>query len=268
MFNFEGGCYAKVINLSKEAEPEIYETTRRFGTVLENVGYDTITRRVDLTDGSLTENTRAAYPLSHIPNALPESMAGHPKNIIFLTADAFGVLPPISKLTPEQAMYHFISGYTAKVAGTEAGVKEPSATFSACFGAPFMVLHPFKYAELLAEKIKEHNVAVWLVNTGWTEGPYGEGHRMPIKHTRALLHAALDGTLADAKFTADPVFGVHVPDKCPGVPATILQPRNTWKDKAAYDAKAAHLAKLFHENFKQFEAEVSDAVKKAGPLKK
>ena len=267
VFNFEGGCYAKVINLSKEAEPEIYETTRRFGTVLENVGYDTITRRVDLNDGALTENTRAAYPLSHIPNALPESMAGHPKNIIFLTADAFGVLPPISKLTPEQAMYHFISGYTAKVAGTEAGVKEPSATFSACFGAPFMVLHPFKYAKLLAEKIKEHNVAVWLVNTGWTEGPYGVGHRMPIKHTRALLHAALDGTLADAKFTEDPIFGVHVPDKCPGVPTEILQPRNTWKDKAAYDAKAKHLAKLFHENFKEFESEVSDEVKNAGPKK-
>jgi phosphoenolpyruvate carboxykinase (ATP) len=265
VFNFEGGCYAKVIRLSPKSEPEIYETTRKFGTILENVGYDPITRRLDLDDDSLTENTRAAYPLTHIPNALRESIGGHPSNIIMLTADAFGVLPPIARLTAQQAMYHFISGYTAKVAGTERGVTEPTATFSACFGAPFMVLHPFKYAELLAEKMREHGCDAWLVNTGWTGGPYGTGHRMPIEHTRALLNAALDGSLADAEFEEDPVFGIQVPMSVPGVPAEMLKPRNTWTDGKAYDEKARHLAGLFRENFSQFEDEASDGVMAAGP---
>jgi phosphoenolpyruvate carboxykinase (ATP) len=265
IFNFEGGCYAKVIKLSEESEPEIYATTRRFGTILENVGYDDITRRLDLNDASLTENTRAAYPLSHIPNALRESMAGHPTNVIMLTADAFGVMPPISKLTPEQAMYHFISGYTAKVAGTEAGVTEPKATFSACFGAPFMVLHPSRYAELLADKIKKHKVNCWLVNTGWSGGPYGVGKRMAIKHTRALLNAALDGSLNNVSFETDPIFGVKVPTSCPGVPEEILTPKNTWADKGAYDKKAQHLANLFVENFREYEDKTPDNVKAAGP---
>ncbi len=265
IFNFEGGCYAKVINLSAESEPEIYGTTRQFGTILENVGIDDITRRLDLNDATLTENTRAAYPLGHIPNALEESMAGHPNNIVMLTADAFGVMPPISKLSPEQAMYHFISGYTAKVAGTEAGVTEPQATFSACFGAPFMVLHPSRYAELLAEKIKKHKVKCWLVNTGWTGGPYGVGERMSIKHTRTLLNAALEGTLDNVAYEADPVFGVQVPAECPGVPSEILKPKNTWSDKDAYDKKAQHLAKLFVENFKDYEEKTPDEVKAAGP---
>ncbi len=267
VFNFEGGCYAKVINLSAESEPEIYETTRRFGTILENVRYDVITRRLDLNDSMLTENTRAAYPLSHIPNALRESMAGHPRNVVMLTADAFGVMPPISRLTPEQAMYHFISGYTAKVAGTEVGVTEPQATFSACFGAPFMVLHPYRYAELLAKKIKKNNVTCWLVNTGWTGGAYGVGSRMSIAHTRTLLNAALTGVLSQSAFETDPFFGVAVPVSCPGVPETILRPKNSWKDPKAYDQQAAKLAGLFEENFKQFESDVPDAVKAAGPSK-
>jgi phosphoenolpyruvate carboxykinase (ATP) len=266
VFNFEGGCYAKVINLSPESEPEIYATTRRFGTILENVGYDVVTRLLDLNDSSLTENTRAAYPLSHIPNALRESMAGHPRNVVMLTADAFGVMPPIARLTPEQAMYHFISGYTAKVAGTEAGVTEPQATFSACFGAPFMVLHPYRYAELLAQNIREHKVTCWLVNTGWTGGPYGVGSRMSIGHTRALLNAALTGVLNKSQFETDPFFGVEVPASCPGVPETILRPKNTWKDPKAYDQQATKLAQLFRENFKQFESDVPDAVKAAGPV--
>ena len=265
VFNFEGGCYAKVIRLSEESEPEIYATTREFGTILENVGYDVITRRLDLDDDTLTENTRAAYSLSAIPNTVPSGMAGHPKNIVMLTADAFGVLPPIARLSPEQAMYHFMSGYTAKVAGTEAGVTEPSATFSACFGAPFMVRPPFYYAELLAEKIKRHDAKCWLVNTGWTGGPYGVGHRMPIEHTRALLDAALEGRLDNAQYERDPVFGVEVPTACEGVPSEILQPRNTWGDPEAYDAKARHLAGLFHDNFEQFASEVPDKVKEAGP---
>lgn len=265
VFNFEGGCYAKVIKLSKESEPEIYATTRRFGTILENVGFDYITRRLDLDDDALTENTRAAYPLSHIPNALRESKGSHPKNIIMLTADAFGVLPPISRLTPEQAMYHFISGYTAKVAGTEAGVTEPKATFSACFGAPFMVLHPTRYAELLAEKTEKHKVSCWLVNTGWTGGPYGTGKRMNIKHTRAMLNAALDGKLRDIEYHPDPVFGVDVPKSCPGVPSEVLDPRSTWSDKGAYDKQAAHLVELFQKNFEDFADRVSDKVKSVGP---
>ncbi|RKX23292.1 MAG: phosphoenolpyruvate carboxykinase (ATP) [Candidatus Zixiibacteriota bacterium] len=266
IFNFEGGCYAKVIRLDHEAEPEIYATTRRFATILENVGFDPITRRIDLDDDSLTENTRAAYPLGHIPNIVKDGKAGHPRNVIMLTADAFGVMPPISKLTPEQAMYHFISGYTAKVAGTEAGITEPEATFSACFGAPFMVLHPSRYAELLAERIREHKVDCWLVNTGWSGGPYGVGKRMKIKYTRALLNAALDGSLAKVDYEEDPIFGVQVPTECPGVPKKILKPRNTWKDKEAYDKKAEHLAGLFVENFRQFEDQASEEVKAAGPM--
>lgn len=268
IFNFEGGCYAKVIRLSKEAEPEIYTTTRQFGTILENVSYDIITRRLDLDDASLTENTRAAYPLSHVSNALRESMVGHPRNIIMLTADAFGVMPPISRLTPEQAMYHFISGYTAKVAGTEAGVVEPQATFSACFGAPFMVLHPYRYAELLAEKIKKHNVTCWLVNTGWSGGPYGTGKRIAIKYTRAMVNAALEGSLNNENYMVDPVFGLQVPVKCREVPAEILNPRQTWQDKAAYDEKASHLARLFRENFTQYENEVPADLINSGPREK
>lgn len=265
VFNFEAGCYAKVIKLSAESEPEIYATTRRFGTLLENVGFDEVTRHIDLDDDSITENTRAAYPLTHIPNTLASGMAGHPNNVIMLTADAFGVMPPISKLTPEQAMYHFISGYTAKLAGTEAGVTEPQATFSACFGAPFMVLHPSRYAELLAQKIKDHKASCWLVNTGWSGGPYGVGSRMKIEYTRALLNAALDGSLNEVEYREDPVFGVQVPTSCPGVPEEILNPRNTWENKQAYDEKASHLAGLFHENFRQFEDQAPQEVKAAGP---
>jgi phosphoenolpyruvate carboxykinase (ATP) len=265
VFNYEGGCYAKVINLSKEAEPQIFQTTRMFGTIIENVAFNPSSRRLDLNDATITENTRAAYPLSYIPNALEESMAGHPKNIIMLTCDAFGVLPPISRLTPEQAMYHFISGYTAKVAGTEAGVKEPSATFSTCFGAPFMVLHPYRYAQLLADKMKEHKSDCWLVNTGWSGGEYGVGKRMSIKYTRALLNAAIDGSLGKGSFMIDPVFGIQVPTACPGVPSEILTPRNTWPDKDAYDAKAQHLAKLFTDNFKEYADKVPEAVRNAGP---
>jgi phosphoenolpyruvate carboxykinase (ATP) len=266
VFNFEGGCYAKTIRLSAEAEPEIYDTTRRFGTILENVGINTNTRRVDLDDGSLTENTRAAYPISHISNATRDGRGGHPKNVIFLTADAFGVLPPISKLTPEQAMYHFISGYTAKVAGTERGVTEPQATFSACFGAPFMAQHPSVYAELLGKKIAEHNSSVWLVNTGWTGGPYGVGSRMKIAYTRAMVNAALNGELDNVEYVADPIFGVQVPTSCPNVPPEVLTPKNTWSDGDAYDAQARKLAGMFAENFKQFEAEVSEGIRAAGPL--
>jgi phosphoenolpyruvate carboxykinase (ATP) len=265
VFNFEGGCYAKVIKLSAEAEPEIYATTRRFGTILENVGIDMATRRVNLDDGSLTENTRAAYPISHIPNASRDGKGGHPKNIVFLTADAFGVLPPVSKLTPEQAMYHFLSGYTAKVAGTERGITEPQATFSTCFGAPFMTQHPNVYAELLGEKIAKHDVKCWLVNTGWTGGPYGVGHRMKIAYTRAMVNAALDGDLEDVRYETDPIFGLEVPQSCPNVPEEVLNPKNTWEDKAAYDAQAKKLAGMFVKNFKQFEDQVSDGVKATSP---
>jgi phosphoenolpyruvate carboxykinase (ATP) len=266
IFNFEGGCYAKVIRLSQEAEPDIYKTTQRFGTILENVVFDTHWRKADLDDDTFTENTRAAYPITHIKNIVPEGTAGHPKNIIFLTADAFGTLPPISKLTPEQAMYHFLSGYTAKVAGTERGVTEPQATFSTCFGAPFMPLHPSVYAKILGEKIDLQQVNVWLVNTGWTGGPYGIGKRMSIKYTRALLHAALENKLDGVRYETDPVFGLAVPEACDGVPAEILNPRNTWKDKKAYDTQAAKLAGLFKENFKKYEEHVSDKVRKSGPL--
>lgn len=266
IFNYEGGCYAKVIRLSKESEPEIYECTRKFGTVLENVVIDPETRKPDLDDDSLTENTRAGYPITHLSNIVPSGLGGHPKNIVFLTADAFGVLPPISRLTPEQAMYQFLLGYTAKVAGTETGITEPTATFSTCFGSPFMPLHPSVYANLLGKKIQEHNVKCWLVNTGWTGGPYGTGHRISIKHTRALLNAALDGKLDNVEYTNDPVFGLDIPKTCEGVPTDILQPQNTWADKEAYTKKALDLAGRFKENFKQYEAYVSDDVKKAGPV--
>ena len=265
IFNFEGGCYAKTIRLSPEAEPEIFQTTRRFGTILENVGLNAHTRRIDLDDNSLTENTRAAYPITHIPNATKTGRGGHPKNVVFLTADAFGVLPPIAKLTLEQAMYHFISGYTAKVAGTERGVTEPQATFSACFGAPFMPLHPSRYAELLGKKIAQHNVTVWLVNTGWTGGPHGVGSRMPIKYTRAMVNAALNGDLNDVETMEDPIFGLAVPTSCPGVPAEMLNPRNTWEDKDAYDAQARKLAEMFVNNFKNYADGTAAEIVAAGP---
>lgn len=266
VFNFEGGCYAKMINLSADAEPEIYATTQRFGTVLENVVLDPDTREIDFDDKSLTENTRGAYPLSFIPNASETGRAGHPKNIIMLTADAFGVLPPISKLTPSQAMYHFLSGYTAKLAGTEKGLgNEPQATFSTCFGAPFMPRHPAVYAKLLGEKIAKHGVNCWLVNTGWTGGEYGTGHRMPIAHTRALVNAALDGTLAVVETEKDPFFGLAMPTSCPGVPSDILNPRNTWSDKNAYDAKARDLVARFIKNFEQFTDYVDEDVLQSAP---
>ncbi len=265
VFNFEGGCYAKVIRLSPTAEPQIHECTRRFGTILENVVMDTETRMVELNDDSLTENTRAAYPVTHIDNAIREGAGGHPRNLFMLTCDAFGVLPPLSRLTPAQAMYHFLSGYTAKVAGTEKGMgKEPQATFSTCFGAPFMTLHPTVYAGLLGKKMAEHQANCWLVNTGWTGGAYGVGERVKIAYTRAMVNAALSGQLDGVKFVPDPVFGVHIPTECPGVPAELLQPRNLWKDKALYDAKAGELAGRFVENFKQF-AEVSPEVRAAAP---
>ncbi|MBD3234274.1 MAG: phosphoenolpyruvate carboxykinase (ATP) [candidate division Zixibacteria bacterium] len=266
IYNFEGGCYAKVIRLSKESEPEIYETTRKFGTILENVTFDPLTRRLDLDDDTLTENTRAAYPITHIPNALRESMGDHPRNIIMLTADAFGVMPPIAKLSTKQAMYHFISGYTSKLAGTEAGMgDEPIATFSACFGAPFMVLHPFAYAELLSQKIEEHKVDCWLLNTGWTGGPYGVGSRMKIEISRALVNAALSGKLNDVEMREDPYFGFQVPKSAPGVPSDVLEPRDTWKDKEAFDKKVEELVRKFIENFKQFEDEDKLNLKEAGP---
>ena len=265
VFNFEGGCYAKVIRLNEEAEPQIYSTTRRFGTVLENVVFDPETGKLNLDDDTLTENTRACYPLNFIDNAVESKRATHPKNIIFLTCDAFGVMPPISKLSPDQALYHFISGYTAKVAGTEKGVKEPTSTFSTCFGGPFMPLHPSVYAELLKKKIQKHKVNCWLVNTGWIGGPYGVGSRISIKYTRALLNAALDGKLAKAKFVTDPVFGFQIPTACAGVPANILNPQKTWKDKKAYMEKYMALAKSFVENFKKYEAGCSKAILSAAP---
>ncbi len=268
VFNFEGGCYAKVINLNPLAEPEIYATTKMFGSILENVIIDEETRRPDLDDGSITLNTRVSYPIHYIPNAAEDGMGkGHPKNIFFLTADAFGVMPPISRLTSAQAMYHFISGYTAKVAGTERGVTEPQATFSACFGAPFMAHHPGVYAKLLGEKIDKSQANVWLINTGWTGGPYGEGHRMPIKYTRGMLRAALSGALNDAEFVKDPIFGVYIPQSCncPDVPDEVLIPRETWHDKAAFDAQAKKLAQMFIENFKQFEDGVDEEIKHAAP---
>ena len=265
VFNYEGGCYAKVIKLSAEAEPDIYRTTQMFGTLLENVIYDPNTREIDLDDASRTENTRGSYPLTSIDNIMPEGKAGHPRNIIMLTADAFGVLPPVARLSPEQAMYHFLSGYTAKVAGTEKGIKEPEATFSTCFGAPFMVLHPGVYADLLGKQMGKHNAACWLVNTGWSGGPYGVGKRMKINHTRAMIRAILNGSLAQVETQPDPIFGVGVPVSCPDVPNEVLQPRNTWEDKDAYDRRAKDLARRFNENFRKYEAGVSEAVRAVAP---
>ncbi len=264
IFNIEGGCYAKVINLSAESEPDIYNAIR-FGAVLENVVFDEGDHGVDYDDVSITQNTRAAYPIEHIDNAKIPCVTGHPDDILFLTCDAFGVLPPVAKLSPEQAMYHFISGYTAKVAGTEMGVTEPQATFSACFGAPFLVWHPNKYAELLAERMKKHGSNVWLVNTGWSGGAYGTGERMPIKTTRAIVDAIHSGGLKDAPTITDPVFGFEVPTEAPGAPSEILIPRNTWSDKDAYDRTAKKLAGLFVENFAQFSDGVAQAVRDAGP---
>jgi len=251
IFNFEGGCYAKAIGLRVESEPEIYETTRKFGTVLENVAINPATRRLDLDDASLTENTRAAYPITHIPNADPRGVAGHPRHIFFLTYDAFGVLPPIARLTPEQAMYHFVSGYTSKVAGTEKGVTEPQATFSPCFGGPFLPLHPRVYAQLLGEKIQKHQARCWLLNTGITGGPYGVGHRIAIKITRSLIAAALEGKLDDVPTRPDPVFQLSALESCPGIAENVLNPRASWSNPAAYDAKVRELAEQFVANYKQ-----------------
>jgi phosphoenolpyruvate carboxykinase (ATP) len=259
VFNFEGGCYAKVIRLSATAEPEIWAATNHFSTVLENVVYDPQTRVLDVDSDAKTENTRSAYPLEFIPNVVPGSQGGHPKTILMLTADAFGVLPPIAKLSREQAMYHFLSGYTAKVAGTERGITEPQATFSTCFGAPFMVHHPTVYARLLGRKIDEHDVDCWLVNTGWTGGPYGVGHRMSIAHTRAMVNAAIEGRIPD-DFEVERFFGLRIPKQVPGVPSEVLNPRNAWADRAAYDEQARKLSQLFFDNFKRFEGHVSDAI--------
>jgi len=253
VFNIEGGCYAKVIGLSKSAEPEIYATTKRFGTILENVCFDPISRHLNLDDDSLTENTRASYPLEFINNAVPEKMAGHPKNVIFLTCDASGVMPPIARLTPNQALYQFISGYTSKIAGTEVGLgKEPEITFSACFGGPFMVHHPYKYADLLKRKIERYHVNCWLVNTGWIGGPYGVGKRISIRYTRSLLSAALSGKLADLEFYKDPIFGFEVPKSCPDVPDQILEPWSTWSNREEYDRRYKDLAMRFSQNFSKF----------------
>lgn len=268
VFNLEGGCYAKVIKLSREREPLIYETTRKFGTILENVAMDFRHRQIDLNDAELTENTRAAYPVTHIENAIYPGIAGHPEHVIMLTCDAFGVMPPVSRLTTSQAMYHFISGYTAKVAGTEAGITEPQAVFSTCFGAPFMSLHPSIYAHLLGRHLDDHNSDCWLINTGWSGGPYGKGERIDIHHTRAMLDAVLAGELNDVEMTVDPFFGLSVPAHCPGVADEILQPRLTWSDPGAYDRQATILAGLFHENFAAFLDMVEDDIASSGPLVK
>lgn len=265
VFNFEGGCYAKLIRLSPEMEPEIYSTTRRFGTILENVALDSRTRLVDLNDDTFTENTRASYHISAIPNASREGTGGHPKTILFLSADAFGVLPPVAKLTKEQAMYHFISGYTARVAGTERGVDEPSPVFSACYGAPFMPMHPMRYAELLGKKLDRHGSKVWLINTGWSGGPYGVGERMSLTHTRAIVNAALDGKLEGIATEQEPFFGLQIPVECPGVPASILNPRNTWANADEYDAQARKLAAMFGANFANFADQTDSSVRDAGP---
>ena len=266
IFNFEDGCYAKVIGLSPSAEPQIYATTKRFGTVLENVVYDPVTRMIDLESDERTENTRASYPLSFIENAVPEKMAGHPRNIVLLTCDASGVMPPIARLSPDQALYHFISGYTSKIAGTEVGLgKEPEITFSACFGAPFMVHHPAFYADILKRKIERHGSTCWLVNTGWVGGPYGIGKRISIRHTRALLDAALDGKLDQVEYYVDPVFGFQVPKSCPGVPEKVLYPAEAWHDRAQYDGKYRQLAARFVENFRKFEDHCTEEVRRSGP---
>jgi phosphoenolpyruvate carboxykinase (ATP) len=265
LFNFEGGCYAKTIRLSPMYEPDIFATTRRFGTILENVDLDERTRELDLDSERFTENTRGAYPLEFIGNADPTGMTTHPRNVVFLTADAFGILPPISRLTRDQAQYHFISGYTAKLAGTEIGVTEPRSTFSAVFGAPFLPRHPGEYALMLAERLERFDVPVWLVNTGWTGGPYGEGHRMRIDHTRVMVRAALSGALADVPYELDPIFGVEVPTVVPGVPSEVLRPRDTWADPSAYDAKARELARMFAANFEAYHDGVPEEVRAAGP---
>lgn len=266
VFNFEGGCYAKVIGLSESAEPEIFATTKRFGTILENVSFDPVTRLIDLDDDTLTENTRASYPLEFIANAVPEKKAGHPKNVILLTCDASGVMPPIARLTPNQAMYQFISGYTSKIAGTEVGLgKEPEITFSACFGGPFMVHHPYKYAELLKRKIERYGVTCWLVNTGWVGGPYGVGKRISIKYTRALLHAALNGNLANVEYKQDPIFGFEVPATCPNVPDEVLLPSSSWSDRKEYDRRYKDLAMRFKQNFGKFTDGTPQEVIDAGP---
>ncbi|HEY6783934.1 MAG TPA: phosphoenolpyruvate carboxykinase [Gemmatimonadales bacterium] len=265
VFNFEGGCYAKVIRLSREGEPEIFQTTRMFGTVLENVVVDPETRKIDLDSAAITENTRSSYPIHYIPNHVAGGQGGHPSHIVLLTCDAFGVMPPIARLTPAQAMYHFLSGYTAKVAGTERGVTEPKETFSACFGAPFLPLHPNAYAELLGAKIAKHGVQCWLVNTGWTGGGFGVGQRMRLSHTRCMVRAALAGKLDKVANVTEPVFGLSVPQHVPGVPDDVLLPRKTWSDAAAYDAMAAKLAGLFKNNFVQFQDQVPAAVREAGP---
>ena len=264
VFNIEGGCYAKTINLTRDAEPEIFDALA-FGSVLENVEYDPVTHEVDFSSSRITENTRGAYPIESISNARLPCMAGHPEHVIFLTCDAFGVLPPVSRLTPEQAEYHFISGYTAKVAGTEMGVAEPTATFSPCFGGPFLVWHPGKYAQMLSEKIRRHGSQVWLVNTGWTGGGYGVGRRIKLDLTRAIVSAIYSGELASAPTLNDTRFGLEMVTECPGVPMELLQPRKTWLDKSAYDAAAAKLAKLFTDNFRQYADGVSEAVRTAGP---
>ena len=265
IFNFEGGCYAKEINLSPEGEPDIYKTTQMFGTVLENVVLNEPSRSVDFANQSITENTRASYPLHYIENHVPSGRGGHPTNVVFLTADAFGVLPPISKLTPEQAMYYFLSGYTAKVAGTELGVTEPQATFSACFGAVFLVWHPTKYAQMLGELLRKHGSQVWLVNTGWSGGAYGTGKRMKLSHTRAMVRAAVGGKLDNVPTATHPIFGLHMPTAIEGVPSEVLDPRATWSDGAAYDAQATKLAGMFKENIRKFGNAVTDEILRAGP---
>ncbi|MEO8084911.1 MAG: phosphoenolpyruvate carboxykinase (ATP) [Ardenticatenales bacterium] len=265
VFNFEGGCYAKTIGITSESEPEIFCATERFGTVIENVGYDPVSRIPDYATDALTENTRSSYPIEHLTNFVPSGMAGHPRNVVFLTADAFGVMPPIARLTPDQAMFHFLSGYTAKVAGTERGVKEPSATFSTCFGAPFMPRHPGVYAQMLGDRLARHGAKVWLVNTGWTGGGYGVGQRMSLTHTRRMLSAALHGELDGVPTRVDPVFGIEVPIAVPDVPDSVLDPRSTWADGAAYDARAAELAKMFRANFDTYADGVSEAVRACAP---
>jgi len=264
VFNIEGGCYAKCIRLSPAQEPEIFAAIR-FGSVLENTVVDPVTRVVDYNDTRLTENTRCSYPIEYIPNAKIPCVAGHPSNIIFLTCDAYGVLPPVSRLTPEQAMYHFISGYTAKVAGTEVGVREPQVTFSACFGEAFLVWHPTRYAEMLAERLRVHGAQAWLINTGWTGGGYGTGKRISLPHTRAIIDAIHAGTLDDMPTTIDPIFGLAVPTSVPAVPDRILQPEQTWSSPAAYRTAAERLATLFHRNFREYAADASPATRAAGP---
>jgi phosphoenolpyruvate carboxykinase (ATP) len=265
IFNFEGGCYAKVINLSAQNEPQIYTAVRQFGAVLENVALDLQTREPNYADDSVTENTRGAYPISHIPHAVRAGMGGHPRNLLFLSADSFGVLPPVARLTPEQARYYFLSGYTARVAGTERGIVEPQATFSTCFGAPFLPLPPQTYSAMLGERLRRHGAQVWLINTGWTGGPYGVGKRMSLPLTRAIVRAALDGSLHDVPTEQDPIFGLHVPLRCPGVPSEVLHPRQGWPDAAAYETQARRVAGMFIENFEQFASLVPPAVREAGP---